>query len=120
MTNKLTWPSVVLVAALGAVACVLAVATTMSAGDIIAVLGILGAVGGGAVAGGALAGGVGARVEQLHAETTAQTTTLNAQTSTLNTVAQRVNGELDARIEAGMHAAADRVLTELRTQGVIR
>lgn len=111
--NKLTWPSVTLVGALGAVACVLAVFTDMSAGDIIATIGLLGAVGGGAVAGGALAGGVGARVEQLQAET-------SAQTPVLAEVARRVNGDLDRRIEAGSQHAADLVLAELRNQGVIR
>jgi hypothetical protein len=103
--QKLTWPAVGLIAVLAATAVTLATLARWDAAAILGVLGILGGIGGGA----AVAGGVAGRVDELRVETTAQTTQLG-------TIERRVNGELDARIEAG----ADRVLDELRRQGVIR
>jgi len=107
--GKLTWPSVGLIAVLSATAVTLATLAHWDAAAILGVLGILGGIGGGA----AVAGGVSGRVEQLQADTAAQTTTLN-------TVAHRVNGELDGRIAAGADQAAAKVLAVLRDQGVIR
>lgn len=107
--KQLTWPAVGLIAVLGVVTIGLAGFTDWGSGEILGLVGILAGIGGGA----AVAGGVSGRVEQLAAETTAQT-------STLNTVAHRVNGELDARIAAGADRAAENVLAVLRDQGVIR
>ncbi len=44
----------------------------------------------------------------------------SAQTQRLETVAKRVNGELDARLAANEQRTAALVLDELRRQGVIR
>jgi hypothetical protein len=111
--KQLTWPAVTLLAVIGAVVVLLAAFTDWGSGEIIAVAGILAGIGGGA----AVAGGVSGRVEDLHAETTAQT-------AKIDTVARRVNGELDARIAAAMEEAAEtggaRVIAELRKQGVIK
>jgi len=110
--RQLSWPAVALLAVIGSVVVALAALTHWDSGEIIAVAGILAGIGGGA----AVAGGVAGRVDDLHAETTAQS-------STLGTIARRVNGELDARIAAGMEEAAEtgsaRVLAELRKQKVI-
>lgn len=107
--KQLTWPAVGLIAVLGAVTIGLAAFTDWGSGEILGLVGILAGVGGGA----AVAGGVSGRVDQLQAETSAQTTQLG-------TIERRVNGELDARIEAGANRAALTVLAELRAQGVIR
>lgn len=107
--TKLTWQSVGLIAVLAGTAVTLATLAHWDAAAILGILGILGGIGGGA----AVAGGVSGRVEQLQADTAAQTTQLG-------TIERRVNGELDARIEAGADRAAIRVLAELRAQGVIR
>lgn len=107
--SKLSWQTVGLIAVIAAVVVALATLTTWGSGEILALVGILGGLGGGA----AVAGGVAGRVDQLQAETTAQTTQLG-------TIERRVNGELDARIEAGANRAAVTVLAELRAQGVIR
>lgn len=107
--KQLTWPAVGLIAVLGGLAVALAVLAHWDAAAILGVLGILGGIGGGA----AVAGGVSGRVEQLQQET-------QAQTSTLQTIDRRVNGELDARIAAGADRAAAQVLGVLRDQGVIR
>lgn len=111
--KQLTWPSVALLAVIGAVVVALAALTDWGSGEIIAVAGILAGIGGGA----AVAGTVSGRVDDLHAETTAQT-------STLATIERRTNGELDARIAAAMDEAAEtgsaRVIAELRKQGVIK
>jgi uncharacterized protein HemX len=107
--KQLTWQAVGMIAVLAAVAVALATLAHWDSASIIAVLAILGGIGGGA----AVAGGVSGRVEQLQAETSAQTTQLG-------TIERRVNGELDARITAGAERAASTVLDELRRQGVIR
>jgi hypothetical protein len=107
--KQLTWPAVGLIAVLAGVTVALATLAHWDSAAIIAVLAILGGIGGGA----AVAGGVSGRVDEIAAETTAQT-------QTLATIDRRTNGELDRRIEAGSRAAADLVLSELRDQGVIR
>lgn len=85
--KQLTWPVVGLIAVIGGVIVALAVLTEWDSAAIIAVVSILGGIGGGA----AVAGGVSGRVEQLQAETTAQSTQLT-------TIERRVNGELDERM----------------------
>lgn len=110
---KLTWQAVGLTGIIGALAVALAVLAKWSAGDVVAVVAVLASISGAAVAGNAAASGVSQQVTNLQAATTAQT-------STLETVARRVNGELDARIEAGSRVAADLVVAELRAQGVIQ
>jgi hypothetical protein len=66
--NKLTWPTVGLIAVLGAIAVLLATLAHWEAGAILGAVGILAGIGGGAAVGGAVAG----RVDDVHAETTAQ------------------------------------------------
>lgn len=111
--NKLTWPAVGLIAVLAAVAVALATLAHWDPGAILGVLGILGGIGGGAAVGGAVAG----KVEEVHAETTAQT-------ETINTIERRTNGELDARIAAAMEEAAEtgaaRAVAAIREQGGLR
>lgn len=111
--TKLNWPTVALIAVLGAIAVALAALAHWDAAAILGLLGILGGIGGGA----AVAGGMAGKVEQVHAETTAQT-------KTINTIERRTNGELDGRIANAMEEAAEtgaaRALAELRKQGVIR
>jgi hypothetical protein len=85
--KQLTWPAVGLIAVLAAVTVALATLARWDSAAIIAVLAILGGIGGGA----AVAGGVSGRVDEIAAET-------SAQTQTLQTIDRRVNGELDARI----------------------
>lgn len=75
--NKLTWPTVGLIAVLGVIAVALATLAHWDAAAILGLLGILGGIGGGA----AVAGGVTGRVEE---------------------VAKRLNGELDGRIVAAV------------------
>lgn len=110
--NKLTWPTVGLIAVLAATGVALATLAHWDAGAILGVLGILGGIGGGAAVGGAVAG----KVEDVHAETVAQT-------ETINTVAKRVNGELDERIAAAMEEAAEtgaaRAIAAIRDRGGI-
>jgi len=111
--NKLTWPAVAFLGVIGVVMVALAALTDWGSGEILAAAGLLITVGGGAAIGGAVAG----KVDDLHAETTAQT-------ATLTTVAKRVNGELDGRIAAAMEEAAEtgaaRAIAALRDQGVIK
>jgi len=110
---KLTWPTVGLTGVIGGLTVALATLADWPAGDVIAVAAVLAGISGGAIAGSAAASGVQPRLDEIHAET-------SAQTSTLAVIDRRTNGELDARIEAGSRAAADLVLAELREQGVIR
>jgi hypothetical protein len=110
--QKLTWPTVGLTAVVGGLAVALALAG-WPAGDVIAVVAVLAGISGGAIAGTAAVSGVQQQVAAVQAETSAQTTTLE-------TIEHRTNGELDARIAAGSRAAADLVLDELREQGVIQ
>lgn len=100
--NKLTWPAVGLIAVLGGVVVALGTLTSFGSGEIIAVLGVLGGIGGGA-----------AVVGELRAETTAQTTQLTA-------IEKRVNGELDGRIAAAVDKGNADLLDILRQQGLIR
>lgn len=111
--TKITWQAVALLATVGAIVVALANTTSWSSSEILAVAAVLAGLATGVSVGTAMTGGVQSRVEQLQAETTAQT-------QTLNTIDRRTNGELDQRIEAGSRAAADQVLAELREQGVIR
>jgi hypothetical protein len=115
--SKLTWQAVVLLAVLGGIACALAVWSPWTSSEILALIGILGGLATGAAVGGAVAGNVSNRIDQVATET-------QQQTATLETVAKRVNGELDARIGAAMEEAAEmgagRVLHVLRQEGVIR
>lgn len=119
MVNKLTWQMVAFMGVLAATTVGLASFTDLDSGAILGVLGVLAGIGGGAAVGGAMT----SKVDEVHAETQAQTSTLDEQTSTLDTIAQRVNGELDARISEAMEDAAEtgaaRVLKVLREQGVI-
>lgn len=107
--QKLSWPAVGLIAVLAGVAVALATLAGWQAPEILGVLGVLGGIGGGAAVTSAVAG----RVDQVAAETAAQTPVLQE-------VAHRVNGDLDRRIEAGAEHAAAAVLQELRAQGMIR
>lgn len=111
--QKLTWQAVVMLAAIGAVDVALAALADWGSTEVLALSAVLAGIGGGAAVGGAITGAVQTRVEQLQAETTAQS-------QTLATIDRRTNGELDARIAAGARQAADQVLAELREQGVIR
>jgi hypothetical protein len=110
---KLTWPTVGLTGVIGGLAVALATLAHWPAGDVIAVAAVLAGISGGAIAGTAAVSGVQQRVDELQAET-------SAQTGTLQTIEHRTNGELDQRIAAGSRAAADLVLDELREQGVLR
>lgn len=94
--NKLTWPTVALIAVLGTTAVALSSLAHWDAAAILGAVGLLAGIGGGAAVSGAVSG----KVDDLHADTTAQTTTLN-------TIAKRVNGDLDARIAAAMEEAAE-------------
>lgn len=115
--SKLTWQAVVLLAVLGGIAVALAVWSPWQSAEILALIGILGGLATGAAVGGAVAGNVSNRIDQVHAET-------QQQTPILETVARRVNGELDARIAASMEEAAEmgaaRAIGVLRDRGVIR
>ncbi|GIE29954.1 hypothetical protein Ait01nite_029990 [Actinoplanes italicus] len=111
--SKLTWQAVGLTAVIGALGVALATLAAWPASDVIAVCAVLAGISGGALAGTAAVSGVQQQVAAVHAETTAQT-------GTLQTIEHRTNGELDARIRAGSRDAADQVLAELREQGVIR
>lgn len=117
MTTKLTWQTVALLAILSGVALALATVAHWQSSEILAVVGVLAGIGGGAAIGTAVAGGVSQRVDQIQTETASQT-------PVLETIARRVNGELDARIAAAGEEAAEqgaaRVIAVLRDQGVIR
>lgn len=94
--QKLSWQAISLLGILAAMVVLLAVFTSWSSSDIIAVASIVAGIGGGAAA----VSGLSGRVDDLHAETTAQT-------PVLATVARRVDGELDDRIAAAMEEAAE-------------
>lgn len=83
--KQLTWPAVGLITVLGVVVVALATLTDWGSGEILGVAGILAGIGGGA----AVAGGVAGRVDELHAET-------SAQTQTIQTIERQTNG-LSAR-----------------------
>lgn len=107
--KQLSWQAVGLIAVLGGVAIGLSALTDWGPGEVLGLVGVLAGVGGGA----AVAGGVVGRVEQLQQETTAQT-------ATLDTVARRVNGELDARIAAAVDQGNADLIRLLRESGVLR
>lgn len=109
MVKQLTWPAVGLIAVLGMVTIGLAALTDWGSGEILGLVGILAGIGGGA----AVAGGVSGRVDQLAAETTAQT-------EQLETIGRRVNGELDARIAEAVQRGNADLLAQLEQRGVIR
>lgn len=113
MNTRLTWQTVGLLAVVSAVVVALATLTGWTSAEVIAVAGILAGIGTGVVAGQAATGGVAQRVDQVHAETTAQT-------SQLATIERRVNGELDARIASHVKQGNADLLAVLREQGVIR
>ena len=106
--NKLNWQAVGLIAVIAGAVVALASLTDWGSGEILALVGILTGIGGGA----AVAGGVSGRVDQLAAETTAQT-------STLETIGRRVNGELDGRIADAVRKGNADLLAVLREKGVI-
>lgn len=113
---RLNWPTVALIGVIGAIVVFMGWLTDWGPGEILGLVGILGGMGGGA----AVAGGVVGRVEQLRDDTTQQTETLADHSRTLETVARRLNGELDGRIADAVGAGSERVLQVLREQGVIR
>lgn len=98
--NKLTWPTVGLIAILGAIATVLAVFTTWGPGEVLGLVGVLGGLGGGA----AVAGGVSGRVEEVHAQT--------------QQISGRLNGELDARLAAANREQLDDIRQLLTERGI--
>lgn len=87
--QKLTWQLVGLIAVLAGVVVALAVLTDWGSAEIIAVVSILGGIGGGA----AVAGSVAGRVDDVLNENVTQT-------GILDTIERHTNGELDARFEA--------------------
>lgn len=99
--NKLTWPTVGLIAVLGGIAVTLAVLANWDAGAILGVVGILAGIGGGAAVGGAVAG----RVEDVQAQT-------EEQTRTLAKIERQTNGMATAQIQVIAEAAASAVLRQ--------
>jgi hypothetical protein len=114
--RNLSWPAVVSLAIIAATAVSLGAFTNWGSGEILGICGVLGGIAGGAAAGGAFANGVQDRVDQIHTETANQT-------PILETVARRVNGELDGRIAAAQEEAAEqgaaRAIAALRKQGIL-
>jgi hypothetical protein len=106
--TRLNWPTVTLLAVLGVVVIALATLTDWGSGEILGVIGVLGGIGGGA----AVAGSVAGKVDQVQAETAAQTTQLNAierQTNGLSTTEKQEIAERGAAV----------IIVELKRQGVI-
>ncbi|WP_030437394.1 hypothetical protein [Actinoplanes subtropicus] len=102
--NKLTWPTVGLIAVLGTVAVVLAAVAHWDAGAILGVVGILAGIGGGAAVGGAVAG----KVEDVHAETAAQ-----------NEVLAKIDHQTNGLSEAERQDIAVRAVAEAKRQGLV-
>lgn len=100
--SKITWPTVGLVAVLGAIAILLATLSHWDAGAILGVVGILAGFGGGAAVGGAVAG----RVDDMHAET-------EAQTRTLAKIEKQTNGVTAQERQQIAEAAATAVLKRI-------
>jgi hypothetical protein len=117
VSTKLTWQTVALLALLAGTALALATIAGWDSAEILAVVGVLAGIGGGAAVGTAVAGGASQRIDQIQTET-------GQQTEVLQTIARRVNGELDQRIANAQQEAAEQgaalVIKELRDQGVIR
>jgi hypothetical protein len=111
--KNLTWQSIVLVAVLGGLGVALLTLTSLSSGEVMGILGVLAGIGGGAALAEARNGNVPDRVEQIAVET-------QAQTETLNTVARRVNGELDSRIKQAVDDGNADLIRLLREQGLLR
>jgi uncharacterized protein HemX len=107
--KQLSWPTVGLIAVLGAVSIGLASLTSWGSGEILGLVGILAGIGGGA----AVAGGVSGRVEELQTET-------SAQSAQLHNIERRVNGELDGRIASAVDKGNTDLLHVLREKGVIQ
>lgn len=101
---KLTWPTVGLIAVLGAITVALATLAHWDAGAILGVLGILGGIGGGA----AVAGGVAGKVEDVHTETAAQTRTL-----------AKIDHQTNGLSEAERQDIAVKAVAEAKRQGLI-
>lgn len=108
MISKQTWPAVGLIAVLAGVVVALAAFTDWGSAEILAVVGILGGIGGGA----AVAGGVAGRVEEVHTETAAQT-------ETLNRIDHQTNGLSGQERQDIADRAATAAVDELRRQGLI-
>lgn len=102
--TKLTWPTVGFLAVIGAVVAVLGVFTDWTSGEIITVAALLLGTGGGA----AIVGTVAGRVDDVHAETTAQTRTLEK-------IDHQTNGVTEAeRLDIAVKAVA-----EAKRQGLL-
>lgn len=102
--NKLTWPTVGLIGMLGVIAVALATLAHWSSGEILGVIGILAGVGGVGVVGGAVAG----KVDDVHAETTAQT-------QTLDKIDRQTNGMSDVERQD----IAVKAVAEAKRQGLL-
>ncbi len=114
--RNLTWPAVALVAVLGGLSVALLSLTPLSATEVMGIVAVLAGVGGGAAVASAASGDarqVAADVAEIRAETTGQT-------QTLDTVARRVNGELDGRIKDAVDQGAADLIKLLRLNGVIK
>ena len=111
--KNLTWPAVVLVAVLGGLAVALLSLTDLTSGEVMGIVGVLAGIGGGAALTQARNGDVPERVQEIAAET-------KEQTETLNTVARRVNGELDSRIKQAVDDGNADLIRLLREQGLLR
>lgn len=107
--GKLTWPAVGLIGTLGAIAVALAVLSTWGSGEILGLVGVLAGIGGGAAVGGAVAG----RVDQVHAETAAQT-------ETLNKIDHQTNGLSGEERQDIAERGAAAAIEALRQRGIIR
>lgn len=112
VNGKLTWPTVGMVAVIGAVVVALTLVGVEGA-TILGVVGVLAGIGGGA----AVVSGQSNKLAEMHRET-------SAQTPILEEVARRVNGDLDRRIAAAQEEAAEqgaaKVIAELHRQGVFK
>lgn len=102
--TKLTWPTVGLIAVLGAIAVALATLAHWDAGAILGAIGILAGIGGGAAVGGAVAG----KVEDVHAETAAQTEVL-----------AKIDHQTNGLSEAERQDIAVKAVAEAKRQGLL-
>lgn len=107
--KQVTWSTVAMMAVLGLVTVGLARYTRWESGEILGLVGILAGIGGGA----AVAGGVSGRVDRIAAETTEQS-------STLQTIQRKVNGELDERIAAAVQQGNADLMATLERRGMVR
>jgi uncharacterized protein HemX len=109
MSTRLTWPAVGLIAVLGAIAVALAVLTDWGSGEILGLVGVLAGIGGGA----AVAGTVAGRVDQVHAETAAQS-------ETLARIDHQTNGQSSAERQDIADRAAAAAIEAARQRGLFR